>query len=122
MKKSILFIFAILIIVSCSKKENVPNGIISPAKMASIIADIYNAEYTVQHAGIPTDSSKLMFRHYELKIFEDYGVNDSIYKNSFTYYLEHPEMLESVYDIVIDSLSLQDQLREVARKNSKEKN
>ncbi|MBL0766294.1 DUF4296 domain-containing protein [Marivirga atlantica] len=122
MHKTLLFVFTILIIVSCSKKESVPNGIIPPEKMAQIIAEIYNAEYKVSHVGLKHDSTKVVFRHYELKIFEDFNVSDSIYKKSFAYYLENPNELESVYDIVIDSLSLQEQVREAENRKKKDRN
>jgi len=120
MKNKLLFlILAILIISSCSEKENVPNGIIPPPEMAHIITKIYNAEHKVGQIRIPQDSSEEVFRHFELMIYEDHSITDSIYKKSFRYYLEHPEMLESIYDIVIDSLSIQDQIRAAASKKKK---
>ncbi len=81
--------------------------------MAVILSDIYLAEYKAANIGVKLDSSKIVLRHYELKIYEDHGTNDSIYKESFKYYLEHPDKLETIYDIVIDTVSLRDQINNV---------
>ena len=113
--RKLIYIIAILTIVSCSGKEERPKGVIPPEKMALILTDIYFTEYKVVNIGLKQDSAKLVFRHYELKIFEDYNTNDSIYKESFKYYLEHPDKLESIYDIVIDSVSLRDQVKNAKR-------
>lgn len=109
--RKLIYIIAILTIVSCSGKEERPKGIIPPEKMAVILSDIYMAEHKVSNIGLKQDSSKVVLRHYELKIFEDHSTNDSIYKESFKYYLEHPDQLETIYDIVIDTVSLRDQVK-----------
>lgn len=108
--RKLSYIIAILIIVSCSGKEERPKGIIPPEKMAVILSDIYLAEFKASKIGLKQDSSKIVLRHYELKIFEDHNTNDSIYKESFKYYLEHPDQLEKIYDIVIDTVSLRNQV------------
>lgn len=109
--RKLSYIIAILTIVSCSGKEERPKGIIAPEKMAVILSDIYLAEYKAANIGLKQDSSRVILRHYELKIFDDHGTNDSIYKESFKYYLEHPDQLEIVYEIVIDTVSLREQVR-----------
>ncbi|MGM0581935.1 MAG: DUF4296 domain-containing protein [Bacteroidota bacterium] len=109
--RKLIYIIAILTIVSCSGKEDRPKGVIPPEKMALILSDIYQAEYMSSNIGLKQDSAKVVLRHYELKIFEDHDTNDSIYKESFKYYLEHPDQLETIYDIVIDTVSLRDQVK-----------
>jgi ADP-glucose pyrophosphorylase len=114
--RKLIYIFAILTIVSCSEKKERPKGILAPEKMALILSDIYVAENKVTSVGISTDSAEEVLRHYELKIFDQYGIDDSTYKESFKYYLENTKQLESVYDIVIDTLSLREQV-ESAKKD-----
>jgi len=108
-----IYIIAILTIVSCSGKEEPPKGVLAPEKMAVILSDIYLAEHKAANIGLSQDSSKKVLRHYELKIFDDHNTSDSIYKESFKYYLEHPSKLEAVYDIVIDTVSLREQVENV---------
>lgn len=109
--RKLIYIITILIIVSCSGKEEVPKGVIAPEKMAEILSDIYLAEHKVNNVRIKQDSAQIVMRHYELKIFEDHNTTDSIYKESFKYYLDNPIKLESIYDIVIDSISLKEQVK-----------
>ncbi len=121
--RKLIYLVAILIIVSCTQKDGVPKGVLPPEKMANIIAEIYEAEHKATNIGLKYDSSKVVMRHYELKIFEENNTSDSIYKQSFAYYLENPEKLELVYDIVIDSMSLREQIFDANRQkaNNKEK-
>ena len=116
--RKLLYLFAILIIVSCSKKQDSTKGILPPDQMAIIIAEIYHAEHKATNVGLRYDSSKKVLKHYELKIFEQYGTTDSVYKESFKYYLENPQALETVYDIVIDTLSLREQVQTATKKSN----
>ncbi|MBK6264150.1 DUF4296 domain-containing protein [Marivirga sp. S37H4] len=116
--RNLSYLVAILIIVSCTQKNEVPKGVLPPEKMANILSEIYIAENKVSNIGLRHDSSKVVMRHYELKIFDDNNTTDSIYKESFAYYLENPTKLEAVYDIVIDSMSLKEQVIEANRKKA----
>jgi hypothetical protein len=120
--RKLIYIIAILTILSCSGKEERPKGVIPPEKMAVLLSDIYVAEHKASNIGLKYDSSKIVLRHYELKIFEDHNTNDSIYKESFKYYLEHPDQLETIYDMVIDSVSLRDQVNNANRKREIDEN
>jgi len=117
--RKLTYIIAILTIVSCSGKEERPKGVIPPEKMALILSDIYLAEYKATNIGLRQDSAKVVLRHYELKIFEDHDTNDSIYKESFKYYLENPDKLEAIYDIVIDTVGLRDQVENANNEREK---
>lgn len=108
--RKLIYILAILTIVSCSGKKQAPKGVIPAEKMAVILSDIYLSEFKISSVNIRNDSAKKVMRNYELKIFEEHGTNDSIYKESFKYYLENPDQLEAIYDIVIDTVSLREQV------------
>jgi hypothetical protein len=120
--RNLIYLTAILTIVSCTQKDDIPKGVLQPAKMANILAEIYEAEHKATNIGLKYDSSKVVMRHYELKIFEENNTTDSIYKQSFSYYLEHPDKLELVYDIVIDSMSLREQIFDANRQKANNKN
>lgn len=120
--RKLIYPVAILIIVSCTQKDDIPKGVLPPEKMANILAQIYEAEHKATNIGLKYDSSKIVMRHYELKIFEENNTSDSIYKESFSYYLENPQKLELVYDIVIDSMSLREQVLDANRQKLNNKN
>lgn len=119
--RKLTYLVAILIIVSCTQKNEIPKGILPPEKMANILSQIYEAEDKATSIGLKYDSQKVVLRHYELMILEQNNTNDSVYKESFTYYLEHPQKLETVYDIVIDSMSLREQVIEANREKANNK-
>ncbi|GAA5037557.1 hypothetical protein GCM10011506_34040 [Marivirga lumbricoides] len=119
--RKLTYLVAILIIVSCTQKNEIPKGILPPEKMANILSQIYEAEHKATNIGLKYDSQKVVLRHYELMILEQNSTTDSIYKESFTYYLEHPEKLETVYDIVIDSMSLREQVMDANREKANNK-
>lgn len=112
MIKQILISIAIITIVSCTEKKSVPDGIIPPTKMAQIISEIYLSEYKAKNIGLKPDSAKELYNHYEMRTYDKFNTTDSAYKISFEYYLNNPAKLESVFDMVIDSLSLQEQILE----------
>lgn len=105
-----IFLFAIIAICSCSKKNDLPKGVINIDKMAMYLVDIYEAEAKVTAMRVKKDSAAILFRHYELQIQEKYGLNDSTYRHSYKYYLDNPHLLEKAYDIVIDSLGVRERL------------
>ncbi|MFQ3213277.1 MAG: hypothetical protein ACJAT1_001396 [Marivirga sp.] len=119
MTKHILFSLAIITILSCTEKKTEPDGIITPIKMAEIISEIYISEYKVRNVGVKADSIATLFHHYEMRTYEQYNTTDSLYKASFEHYLNYPEQLESIYDMVIDSLSLKQQVLEKTKSMTK---
>ena len=111
MKNLYLYTVLILFFSACNSEDAEKEGVIPPVEMADIISDIYLAEYKSSHLGLHQDSMEVLFRHYELQTYDEHGVNDSIYKASFAYYIDHPRQLEKIYDMIIDSLSLNQQIR-----------
>jgi len=69
--------------------------------------DIYILEYSLNELPIDRDSTKMLYTHFESKYFEKNDIDTTKYKASFQYYLNHPEQLSEVYEILTDSLSLE---------------
>ena len=120
MKNLYLFTALLLLFSACDSEDPEKEGVIPPVEMADIISDIYLAEYKSSHLGLNQDSLEVLFRHYELQTYDDHGVSDSIYKKSFAYYIDHPRQLEKIYDMVIDSLSLNQQIRNKKQKKQQQ--
>ena len=95
-------------VISC-KMDKEPQGILSKAQMADWMIDIYLAEARVQLIPIMRDSAYKIFVPYQDSLMRKKGLQDSVLRKSYQYYLEHSDELEALYDIVIDSLSLREQ-------------
>lgn len=112
MKKFFFFLIVPIIAFtgSCERKEFTPEGVIPKDKMISIFIDMHIMESQISTLNLKRDSSKILFKHYEQKVFEKHNVQDSIYHHSYNYYLYNVNDMEKIYDAVIDSLSLHERI------------
>jgi len=68
------------------------------------------AQAEVQNLRIPADSSQFLFLVLERKLLSDHQLGDSIFYESYSWYLAHPEIMHEVYTAVVDTLSLRESL------------
>lgn len=102
-------IVGILAFGACSDKDRVPEGVLEKEKMVNVLSDLYLAEQKINSIGVKRDSLKQIFEAVRTKIFAEAGTSDSVFKRSMDYYMEHPQIMESLYTSLIDSLNLQEQ-------------
>lgn len=95
-------------LVSC-KTEKEPQNILSKPQMVDWMIDIYLAEARMTALPVTRDSAYKIFVPYQDSLLQRKGIQDSVLRKSYQYYLEHPLELEAIYDTVIDSLSLREQ-------------
>ena len=87
-------------------------------QVAVFLKDLYMLEQKVKNLRLPDDSSKVIFAHYEKLLYEEHHMTDSLYRKSFEYYMEDIKGLSKIYEIIADSLSLEERLA-TAAKNKK---
>ena len=102
-------LFLLLCAISCKKKEKEPQGILSKAQMVEWMIDMYLVEARIQVLHIMRDSAYKIFVPYQDSLMRKRGLQDSVLRKSYQYYLDHLEEFEALYDTVIDSLSLREQ-------------
>lgn len=108
------FLAGILIFaLGCKGKEKPPKGIYSIPQMASFIKDIHILEASIREVRSSRDSTDRLFDMMEQRLFIQHEMVDSIYEESYAFYLEHPEYMVEIYAIVADSLSLEERLVEI---------
>jgi hypothetical protein len=108
MRPIIIVVALLLSTVSC-KKEKAPSGILTKAQMVDWMMNIYLAEARVQLIPGSRDSAYKIFVPYQDSLMRRKGVQDSVLNRSYQYYLDRPAEMESIYDAIIDSLSLREQ-------------
>jgi len=108
----------IALLAGCAQERSVPEGILPTDKMVSILTDIHELETKVANLKLTYDSSTLLYKQQQDSIFKKHQVTDSVYTESFDYYLQQVELLDQIYAAVVDSLSLR---RNVGVKNEDEK-
>ncbi len=95
-------------VVSC-QTEKAPQGIMTKAQMAEWMMTLYIAEARLLTLSQPRDTVYKLFVPFRDSVLRQQSLSDSTLRKSFQYYLDNPAELESIYDIVIDSLSLREQ-------------
>jgi hypothetical protein len=90
-----------LIIFSCSEEETPPKGTLSEEQMAVILTDIHIAESRVNRLQLRSlDSSLLIFNRLKSDIWKKYKVDTLAYKESYDYYMTHPQIMSRIYENV----------------------
>lgn len=99
----------VVLFFACSKKEGIPEGILSQDNMVNVLSELYIAEQKVSTLSITRDSSRHIIAAKEGEIFEKLNTTDSTFKRSLNYYIDHPQALEMIYTALVDSLNLREQ-------------
>ena len=101
-----LFTFAMFILFSCksNKQDELKNGILSESEMAAIMIDIHIAEAGTGLEYQGRDSFNYYIKNYYFTIFKKHHINRDIFIKSMDYYLERPDLMQDIYQVVQDSL------------------
>lgn len=111
MKKVFLAVL-LLILAGCKSEPEPPEGVIPKEKMISLLIDIHILEAKAASLKMNKDSVRAFFPKVEQRLFEKYGISDSVYYKSFEYYLNDIVQMEEIYTAIVDSLSLRERLNE----------
>ncbi|MGB5931304.1 MAG: DUF4296 domain-containing protein, partial [Cyclobacteriaceae bacterium] len=76
------------------------------------LKEAYYAETKVKNLHLSNDSSRLLFRHYELALYQKYDITEEEFTRSYNYYLQNPLMLEDINAAILDSLGVMESLLE----------
>ncbi len=96
--------------ISCSKHDELPDGYLSEQDMIGFLIDLHVLQAQIQNLRLPNDSAEFTFMVIEKEMFDEYGYRDSLFYDSYSWYLEHPEQMHSIYTAVVDSLTLRQSL------------
>ena len=94
--------------ISC--QNNTEQGIIPKDKMVDILIDMHISEKAISELSYEKDTLKALFKMKELEIFDKHLVTEEMYRRSYSHYFFNPKELDNIYQVVIDSLSLYQQI------------
>lgn len=102
-----VFLLAVsFFIISCGDNEKEPEWLLPEAKMIDLLIDFRLAEGRVANLNINADSAEMVFKVLERKVFNEHQVDSTVYKDSYQYYILHPERATVIFDTVLDSLNI----------------
>jgi len=102
-----------MVILSCSRKKN-SGEILSPEQMVGRLADVYLLEQKTMRLGLSSDSGVNAFNYMRTRAFKNIGLEDSVFRKSYNYYVDRPAELEKIYTALIDTLNLREQRADMA--------
>lgn len=99
-------LFLILILGSLTGcQEELPNGILSPESFRPLLKEMLIAESGVEGLSISyAEKKEARDQRYRI-ICKEQGVELESFFTSFEYYRSHPEMMDSMYAVILDELN-----------------
>ncbi|MBK0404700.1 DUF4296 domain-containing protein [Adhaeribacter sp. BT258] len=102
-------IFSLFGLFSCAEeKKKLPAGLLPPAKLTSILADIHIAEAQVENMRLSPDTAKVVFNRLQAEVLKKYGVPEKQFDKTYTYYLNNLNDLDKIYESLIDTLTMRE--------------
>ncbi|MFY0627248.1 MAG: DUF4296 domain-containing protein [Reichenbachiella sp.] len=118
--KNIFLIAIASFLFSCSTESKKPQDLISKTDMVSIISDIHMLEAKLIRLRVKKDSLRKVYNAFERALFKEHGTTKEVYERSYAYYTANPELLESIYEIAVDSLNVLEQQATMEKNLAKE--
>jgi hypothetical protein len=99
-------VFVMLIFFSsCGKKSvDIPRGILSKEELVPVLVDIHLAQASLNLNQV-ADTSRFNMSDYTGFILKSHGITKEKYDTSMAFYTEHAELLDEIYQEVINELS-----------------
>ncbi len=103
----LLFLFSTLLLIACAEKKDapVPDEILQPADMQSILTEMHLADAAIQNQSLTGDTVNKLYSRYYSQIFSQHKINRDQFEKSFDYYCAHGDKLDEIYGQIINDLS-----------------
>lgn len=97
----LVILFFLLTFISCTNKDEIPDGIMPPEKMENVMwdmlqADRYAALYLVRDTGMISVQDET-FKLYN-QVFQIHSISKDQFLKSFRFYLGRPDLSRKVFD------------------------
>ncbi|MBI4946566.1 MAG: DUF4296 domain-containing protein [Bacteroidetes bacterium] len=101
---SFLAITLSVALFSCGQKAiSIPPNVLPKGKMAQVLTDIHLAEAEANPNAFADSTQKATINFQQ--VFEKDTITKKQYEESLTFYIAHPELLNEVYEEVVNELS-----------------
>ena len=103
----IVFFVVVTLLFSCNKKQKeIPAEIIQKDSMVNIIVDLHLADAILLNPLTQSKISDISSNRLYKTVLDKYNITRERFNKSIDYYAETPAVLDSIYDKVIEQLSL----------------
>jgi hypothetical protein len=101
MIKAIPFIFCFLI--ACNF-DSIPENVVDEDLMVHILVDVHLIESDLATMSYGDTLFQHGANHYQY-VFNKYSIDSTVFRESMIYYTHHPEVLNKIYDKVLEEYS-----------------
>ena len=99
--------------MACTPSANVPDDVLDSQRMAEILEDFHLLEFKIQQLNLPIDSQVQVYAHFEAKLLQKHMTDSLTYQKSLEFYSDHPDLMFTIYETVVDSLTLREKTRKI---------
>jgi hypothetical protein len=98
--------FLLVLIASCTNEVKIPADVLPQNKMAMVLADVQQVEALIQSSALErNDSTRAIAYGYYKSVFEKNKITPAQFRKSFTFYANHLDLMDKMYDDVLINLS-----------------
>lgn len=107
--KRILTILLLLMAVACNKKLKVPENLIQPEQMETIMIDLINVDGRIANASYTDSTIRQLDNRYRFyqQVFQLHGTDKEKFTESLKFYEQHPPLLKDVLENMDKELARQ---------------
>ena len=111
MRWVLLFFSTVIFTVSCSEKNKIPDGILSPVKMQAVLTDILVADVLNNERILKDSALKLPAENasYFLKVFQLHNTTKNEFNRSYHFYLKRSDLLKVITDSIASVVNQRNQ-------------
>jgi hypothetical protein len=109
------FLPLLLFITACGNSESLPQGVLDKDKMIRVLTEVHIAEAEQQQKVLDQEVTAADTFSFQ-EIFKRENITRAQYNTSMKFYSANPELLDQIYDEVINELSHR-QSQELRKKN-----
>jgi hypothetical protein len=105
-------IIILCILLSCTQKKKVPEGILSPDKMGKLLFDIMRAdELLIQKKADSVARDSFSQSNLYQAVFKLHKTNKEEFKKSFVFYENRPDLMKIILDSMHSSVTIKNDLK-----------
>lgn len=108
-RAGLICMFTIFLLAVGCQSGKTPPGVLNKTEYAEYLVNVYVAEAKLNSMAITPDSAMRLFLPFEQSLIQKFQTTDSSIRETYRYYLAHPNDMEQVITAVIDTLNLREQ-------------
>ena len=107
MKKRLVTLSTWVLFLACTEgTEAPPANLIDRARFVDLLVDVQLIEAVGKQKMVRQGDPREKIAGYYRETFEKHGVTDSLFYETYDWYYAHPQLMQEVYDEVINELSV----------------